>query len=265
MIRKTLLAGLVLVCSLFLGFVGCSDFDGGGSSGSGGSGGSGGGVIGGGGGDGIICSCGEATSTGIDLCSEGTTDAECDGGITANCPATSYRETSCLTSNPGKHGALCCFAPNNNWTMYMWDTCSHPNCDEGFRTACANEGGSVGACPTSSASSGGGGGGGGGGGTDPAPLPCETNNTGTITFWVSNGNAVEQVNLTLHGVGSRSSTQYVTDGSPECGSTSSVTKTFADIGAGTYTFRAEDQDNPPRVWEGSATVNQCACTSFELY
>jgi hypothetical protein len=215
--------------------------------------------------DGIICSCGDATSDGIDLCSEGRTYAQCDGGITANCPATSYTETSCITANPSKSGDLCCYSSNDTWTMYMWDSCTHSNCEAGFRTACANEGGSVGSCPTSSQTSlFGGGGGGGGDGGDPAPPPCEDNNTGTITFWVSNTEAVGRVDLNLQGVGTRSTSHHWTQGSPECGSTGTGTMTFTDIPAATYNFRAEDQDDPPRVWEDSAPVNQCGCTSFEL-
>lgn len=102
---------------------------------------------------------------------------------------------------------------------------------------------------------------GGGTGSGGSQQACETNNTGTITFYLSNADAIGSVDLSLSGEGSRSTSSYFSSGSPECGSTSSG-MTFSDISAGSYTYSAADQDR--LTWDGTVRISQCECILFEL-
>ncbi len=117
------------------------------------------------------------------------------------------------------------------------------------------DGGSGGGSGDSSGGSGGTSGGDGG----TAPPACETNQTGTLTFWVSNPTG-GTVHLTVSGLGSRSTSQYW-NSAPECGGTGTGYMTFTDVPAGSYPFNASDDIG---TWSGTANVNTCSCTNFEL-
>lgn len=95
--------------------------------------------------------------------------------------------------------------------------------------------------------------------TEPA---CELQQIGSLTFWVSNSSAVQRVDLTVEGLGTRSATQYFTS-APSCDGTESGLMRFTDVRAGSYTFNARDQGNT--TWgPSSVQVNACRCTLLEL-
>ena len=96
--------------------------------------------------------------------------------------------------------------------------------------------------------------------SEPAPA-CETNNTATITFWVSNQASVSSVTVNLQGHGSRTTTYWLSS-PPTCGSTGIGTMTFSDIPAGTYSFSAQDQGG--YSWSSGGSLMPCQCTTFEL-
>ena len=106
-----------------------------------------------------------------------------------------------------------------------------------------------------------------GGGTDDggdggAPA-CETNNTGTLTFWVSWTGATGTVTTTVDGHGSRSSSYHYTGSGPTCGSTETAAMTFTDIPATTHSYNASDGAGV--TWTGTVPVSTCECFRVELY
>jgi|GEM_PF-4362372 len=103
----------------------------------------------------------------------------------------------------------------------------------------------------------------GGDDDDGNDRPCETNNTGTLTFWLSYADANSPVTVNVDALGSRSTTSYFAGSGPACGSTQSGAMTFTDIPATTYNYSAADSDNV--TWSGSAPVETCGCTRVELY
>ena len=104
-----------------------------------------------------------------------------------------------------------------------------------------------------------------GGGTDDgssAPS-CETNNTGTLSFWVSNSNTSGNVSLRVQGLGNRSTSTWFSS-RPTCGSTQQGVMTFSDVTATSYSYDANDQDG--RTWgPGNVSVPRCGCMNVELY
>ena len=129
----------------------------------------------------------------------------------------------------------------------------------------ANAGGTPGAYSGTfviSEQSGAGGGDGGGGGSDNTP-PCETNNTGTVTFWVSTSDVMGTVTVDVNGLGSRSSSYHYPGSGPVCGDTGTGPMTFTDVTATSYSYTAADESNIS--WgPASVTVPQCECVRVEL-
>ena len=102
-----------------------------------------------------------------------------------------------------------------------------------------------------------------GSGSGGSTEACVINDTGTITFWVSNPQAVGSVTVNLEGVGSRSTSHHFTGAGPACGSTGLGTMTFSDIPVRTYQWSANDATG---TW-GPGTVrisSACDCVRFEL-
>ncbi len=100
---------------------------------------------------------------------------------------------------------------------------------------------------------------------DPEALmePCARNGTGSVTFWLSNSQAVSRVDLTVQGLGSRSTTSWF-QSAPTCGASQSGTMEFLEVPAGTYTFTAKDQHN--LTWgPAEVTVPVCQCVLFGLH
>ena len=113
--------------------------------------------------------------------------------------------------------------------------------------------------------------GGGSGGTDDSDdgsstgSACETNNTGTLTAFVSNSQANGGVTLNVDGLGSRTTSHYFPSTAPSCGSTQTGVMTFSDVTAKSYSYSAHDQ-GPTMTWgPDSVTVPKCGCMLLELY
>lgn len=103
----------------------------------------------------------------------------------------------------------------------------------------------------------------GGGNDDSDAAACETNNTGTLTFWVSYTGATGTVTTEVAGIGSRSSNYHYTGSGPACGSTETAAMTFEDIPATTHSYTASDDDGI--TWSGSVPIDTCGCSRVELY
>lgn len=92
---------------------------------------------------------------------------------------------------------------------------------------------------------------------------CETNNTGSLTFWISYSGFSGSVTTDVDGLGTRSTSSYFTGSGPECGSTQTGAMTFTDIPATTYDYNATDSGNV--TWTGSVPVSTCGCSRVELF
>lgn len=103
----------------------------------------------------------------------------------------------------------------------------------------------------------------GGDGGDDDVRACETNNTGTLTFWVSYSGMQGSVNLNVSGLGSRSTSNYFSGSGPECGSTQVGAMTFNDVPATNYDYSASDSGGVS--WSSSVPVDPCVCSRVELF
>lgn len=91
---------------------------------------------------------------------------------------------------------------------------------------------------------------------------CQLQQRGDLTVWVSNSRADTRVDVTVDGLGTRSSTVYFTS-APPCDGTGDGLMRFTDVPAGSYTLRAKDQGTT--TWgPTTVNVNACGCTRFEL-
>ena len=97
----------------------------------------------------------------------------------------------------------------------------------------------------------------GGGSSQPG---CETNNTGTITFWVSVADG-GTTTVFLQDAGTRSTDGFRTV-APACGTEGTGIATYANVSAGSRQFTARDDVG---TWgPATVTVNACDCTLLEL-
>lgn len=91
---------------------------------------------------------------------------------------------------------------------------------------------------------------------------CELQQRGDLTVWLSDSSADTRVDVTIDGLGTRSTSIYFTS-APTCGETGEGLMTFNDVQTGSYTLRAEDQGGG--TWgPASLSVSACGCTLFEL-
>ena len=93
---------------------------------------------------------------------------------------------------------------------------------------------------------------------------CETNNTGSLTVYVSASNPNPPVTVTVSGLGTRSTSHYFSSGAPACGSSVTGVMTFLDVTAGSYTFSASDNGGSVTWGPGVTTIPQCGCMTLEL-
>jgi hypothetical protein len=106
------------------------------------------------------------------------------------------------------------------------------------------------------------------GGTNSDDSACSTNNTGSLTAYVSTynrSNPTLPVTTTIAGLGSRSASSVfpLLGQAPTCGSSESGAMTFTDVPAGSYQVNASDSGSVTWV-PAFRTVTACRCTLVEL-